>query len=96
MFKILSKKAWIVIIIAVIVILVGSVLAYQYLWLSKEQTCVNSGGTISTSLCCQLTDDFPNTCLIGACGCSPDHSHSVKICDCGENKCFNGRKCVSQ
>jgi len=60
-----------------------------------EQACVNSGGKISTSLCCKSTGDFPNLCLIGPCGCSPENSHQVKICDCGPDKCFNGSECVS-
>jgi len=60
-----------------------------------EQACVNSGGQVSTSLCCKATGDFPNLCLIGPCGCSPDNSHQVKICDCGPDKCFNGSECVS-
>ena len=61
----------------------------------KEQACMNSGGSISTALCCNLTDDFPNLCLIGPCGCSPTNSHQVKVCDCGEGKCFNGESCVT-
>jgi len=61
----------------------------------KEQACVNSGGQVSTSLCCKATGDFPNLCLIGPCGCSPDNSHQVKICDCGLDECFNGSECVS-
>jgi len=61
----------------------------------KEQACVNSGGQVSTSLCCKATGDFPNLCLIGPCSCSPDNSHQVKICDCGSDKCFNGSECVS-
>jgi hypothetical protein len=61
----------------------------------KENSCLNSGGTVTTASCCQTTSDFPNTCLIGACGCSPDNSHEVKNCDCGTDKCFNGEKCVS-
>ncbi|MBU1102233.1 GerMN domain-containing protein [Patescibacteria group bacterium] len=60
-----------------------------------EQACINSGGQVSTSLCCKATGDFPNLCLIGACGCSPENSHQVKICDCGSDKCFDGEKCVS-
>ncbi len=60
-----------------------------------EQACVDSGGTISTSLCCKSTGDFPNLCLIGPCGCSPENSHQVKICNCGPDKCFNGSECVS-
>jgi len=60
----------------------------------KEQACAISGGTTKTSLCCLSVEDFPNTCLIGACGCSLENSHQVKICDCGNDKCFNGNECV--
>jgi len=59
-----------------------------------EKACINSGGDIANSLCCKSSDDFPNLCSIGACGCSPDNSHWVKICDCGEGKCFDGEKCI--
>jgi len=58
------------------------------------EACVNSGGEITTSLCCKMTSDYPNLCLIGACGCSPDNSHEVRICDCESEKCFNGKECV--
>ena len=61
---------------------------------NKEKSCINSGGIPTTASCCQTANDFPNTCLIGACGCSPDNSHQVKSCDCGEGKCFDGEKCV--
>jgi len=61
----------------------------------KEQICSLSGGTIKASLCCASASDFPNLCLIGACGCSPDNSHQIKTCDCGEGKCFNGSACVA-
>jgi len=60
----------------------------------KEQACIDSGGEVKTSLCCKATADFPNLCLIGPCGCSPENSHQVKICDCGEEKCFDGEKCI--
>ena len=60
----------------------------------REEFCLKSGGQLTTSLCCKSTEDYPNLCLIGACGCSPEHSHQVKICDCGEDKCFNGTECV--
>jgi hypothetical protein len=63
---------------------------------TKEKGCFDSGGKVSTSSCCKLTNDFPNSCLIGACGCSPTDSHEVKTCDCGIDKCFDGEKCVSQ
>lgn len=59
-----------------------------------EQGCVASGGTVITSMCCKMTGDFPNTCLIGACGCSPANSHPVKYCRCPAGKCFNGNSCV--
>ena len=59
-----------------------------------EQACIDSGGQISTSSCCISVKDFPNTCLVGACGCSPDNSHQVKVCDCGTDKCFNGTQCA--
>jgi eight-cysteine-cluster-containing protein len=61
----------------------------------EEKACLNFGGQVSTSLCCKSTNDFPNLCLIGACGCSPENSHQVKICDCGPDKCFDGKECVS-
>jgi hypothetical protein len=63
---------------------------------TPEQSCISSGGTVTSAMCCGSASDFPNTCLIGACGCSPSNSHSVKTCDCGANMCFNGTRCVSQ
>jgi len=58
-----------------------------------EELCIESGGNVTTGLCCLATDDFPDTCLIGACACSPTNSHEVKVCDCGEGKCWsNGCK----
>ena len=62
--------------------------------LSPEKACTDSGGTVRTSMCCKSTGDFPNLCAVGACGCAPEHSHEVKICDCGEGKCFDGNMCV--
>lgn len=62
---------------------------------NKEKSCVNSGGKVSTSLCCKTSNDFPNLCLIGACGCSSTDSHQVKICDCGTGKCFDGSGCIA-
>ena len=61
----------------------------------KDSYCTASGGQVTTSLCCQSASDFPSSCLIGACGCSPENSHEVKTCDCGEGKCFDGRECSS-
>lgn len=59
-----------------------------------ETRCLESGGRVTTSLCCTSSGDFPNLCAIGACGCAPDDSHEVKVCDCGPDKCFDGNECV--
>jgi len=91
------KKIFIIIIAIIIV-----VVAAYFLWPSKtnnqlsaqEKACVESGGTISTSKCCKMTSDFPNSCLIGACGCSPENSHEVKVCECSDG-CWNGTKCTN-
>jgi len=62
-----------------------------------EKACIDSGGTVQTGSCCLSADDFPDTCLIGACGCSPENSHEVKICDCGEGECWSSTEngCVA-
>ncbi|MFI5395426.1 MAG: choice-of-anchor Q domain-containing protein [Candidatus Binatia bacterium] len=64
--------------------------------LTPEQACLASGGTVTTATCCASTNDFPDTCAIGACGCPPDASHEVRVCDCGTGSCFDGTGCVSQ
>jgi hypothetical protein len=61
---------------------------------TKDQACLDSGGTVSSSSCCGQTQDFPNNCAIGACGCSPASSHQVKVCQCGTGECFDGNSCV--
>ena len=79
-----------------ILIIIAIIAAGLIFWLwpaNSEKGCTLSGGTIGTSLCCKLTSDFPNSCAIGACGCSPANSREVKTCACGEGQCFNGRKC---
>jgi len=64
--------------------------------LPKMKACTESGGTVATSLCCKSVDDFPDNCAIGACGCAPDQSHEVKVCNCGgtDEMCWNGATCV--
>lgn len=64
--------------------------------ISLEQKCTESGGTVTTTLCCEETTDFPNLCLVGACGCAPENSEEINTCDCGEGKCFDGEVCVNQ
>jgi len=62
----------------------------------EEQGCIDSGGIVSTALCCSTAPDFPDTCAIGSCGCSPELSRAVSICDCGFLACFDRqqRACV--
>jgi hypothetical protein len=59
----------------------------------SDDGCASSGGTVVTGSCCLSSGDFPNSCMIGACGCSLEDSHDVKTCDCGEGKCFDGTSC---
>lgn len=63
--------------------------------IGTEKACTDSGGTVKESSCCLSATDFPNLCVIGACGCSAENSHNVKTCDCGEGKCFNGTSCIA-
>ncbi len=61
---------------------------------SAEQGCLDSSGMVGIGLCCGSVGDFPNTCAIGACGCGPGASHEVRVCDCGDGRCFDGRRCT--
>lgn len=63
--------------------------------LQLEQLCIQSGGNVTTMLCCNSVRDFPNLCLVGPCGCAPENSHQIKVCDCGTGRCFNGTACVA-
>lgn len=56
-------------------------------------TCVDSGGIVANARCCRGVGDFPDTCLIGACGCSPLESEKVLVCECPAGQCFNGVVC---
>ena len=57
---------------------------------AETATCVQSGGTVQNGMCCRGVGDFPNTCVIGACGCSPFESEMVLTCVCPPGRCFNG------
>jgi len=95
----MSKLAIAILIVVIIIVIGGLVyLAYQSSTeteepSAEEQACLDAGGAVSTSLCCLEAGEFPNLCLVGACGCSPDNSVETKICDCGEGKCFDGDSC---
>ncbi len=91
-------KKILIIVIAIIIVAAAAYLIYNNFFKlpfsDEEKACVDSGGKISTALCCGQTKDFPNTCLIGACGCSPENSHEVKVCECPVG-CWDGTKCVN-
>lgn len=63
---------------------------------TREKYCRDSGGTVTTASCCRNVGNFPNTCLTGACGCSPVNSHTVYICHCPQGECFDGTECVTR
>ena len=60
----------------------------------EEAGCLASRGTVSAGTCCLSSKDFPDSCLVGACGCSAENSHAVKTCSCPPGECFNGTACV--
>ena len=62
---------------------------------TNAEACAASGGNVTATTCCISSGSFPNTCLIGACGCSPENSHDVQGCDCGAGKCWDGTACVA-
>ena len=77
----------------IFIVMISGCLEQQQQVTPLEQACLSSGGTVTTQLCCGTASDFPNTCLIGACGCSPENSKEVKFCECGGGSCFNGTAC---
>lgn len=104
--KTIFQKIYFVIII-ILVVLTLIIVIYTFVNKNKESAleegfdesliaCQMSGGQVATSSCCLSATDYPNTCLIGACGCAPENSHEIKICDCGVDKCFNGNECVNR
>lgn len=56
---------------------------------NSAELCTSTGGTVASSQCCLSVDAFPNTCSIGACGCSPQNSHAVSVCSCPNGGCFD-------
>lgn len=94
----MKKGVNFLIIISIIFIgaLIFFILGNKFAVSSQEIACINSGGTVTISSCCGSASDFPNSCTIGSCGCSPAASHEVKSCSCGTGMCFNGSSCVTQ
>ena len=56
------------------------------------ELCAQTGGTVGTQLCCGSVTDFPDTCGVGNCGCSPSASHEVQVCTCTGGRCFSADK----
>jgi hypothetical protein len=54
---------------------------------SLASACLATMGQIESGLCCTSATDFPNTCAVGACGCSPANSHTISQCACASG-CF--------
>jgi hypothetical protein len=82
---------------AILVVLVAiGVLAYFGVFNAHTnlEKCTSSGGSIAVQSCCQSVSDFPNTCTVGACGCSEADSKQVSVCVCPEGYCFDGTECV--
>jgi hypothetical protein len=64
---------------------------------SKEESCINSGGSIAIINCyCSGTQNFYNSCLIGGCACPPNPANlkQIKTCICPNENCFDSSKCV--
>jgi hypothetical protein len=51
--------------------------------------CTKTGGTVADGTCCKGTPDFPDMCAPGPCGCAPQDSNPVKICECPAQGCFD-------
>lgn len=94
----MSKKVYLILIIIIGVVSIVGYLFYNQSESSNalEEACLSSGGKVITANCCASVDNFPNQCNVGACGCSPQESHEIKVCDCDSGKCFNGKKCVEK
>lgn len=65
---------------------------------AQRQGCLDSGGSVSSGECCTTVPEFPDTCDIGSCGCAPQFSRDVALCDCGDSRCFsrNENACVTR
>jgi len=87
----------------IIIILVIAISIYFYQEKSelteKEQSCINSGGEITTMPCyCEGVEEFPDICEPGICTCNPaatNFEEDIRICECQQGKCFNGSECIT-
>jgi eight-cysteine-cluster-containing protein len=96
----MTKKIIIIVILIIVFVVGGWYFVYKKPAIApgpeiteQEKACIDSGGIVTTANCCQSASDFPNNCLIGACGCAPEYSHEIKTCEC-PNGCWDGTKCL--
>ncbi len=55
------------------------------------EMCEDTGGVLSTMICCCASENFPNLCVVGACSCPPSlECTKVVYCACPEGECWNG------
>ncbi len=52
------------------------------------ELCAPTGGKVEPLVCCASAGDFPNSCLVGACGCDPTSGHTVTVCARPASTCF--------
>jgi uncharacterized protein (UPF0333 family) len=98
----MNKKKTSLILIIILVIVIAIILYFIFankkttpIVSDAEAACVNTGGTVSAVPCCSSSNEFPNTCMIGACRCSADNSKETKTCVCPEGSCFDGTGCAT-
>jgi hypothetical protein len=53
--------------------------------------CLASGGSVADASCCFQVGDFPDTCKVGACSCSPQYSAPTQVCQCPQGECFGAK-----
>jgi hypothetical protein len=54
----------------------------------NAQSCTTTGGQLANNLCCSGADNFPDSCGVGACSCSPANLQVVDTCVCPSGACF--------
>jgi hypothetical protein len=54
----------------------------------NAQACTTTGGQIQNNLCCTGASNFPDSCGVGACSCSPANLKVVDSCVCPSGACF--------
>jgi hypothetical protein len=101
--KSMFKKNGILILIIGIILIAAVYFSYHGFYKATpvvsdplKASCLASGGTVLPSVCCETSSDFPNSCAISACGCSPENSREIQTCVCPAGQCFDGSKCLAQ